>query len=146
MKLAKALKVKNKLAGEIANAQRLIEASNVVENENKSPHDVVALLKELEEKQLELADLKAKISIANGPIAGKIFGMAELKARIVFLRSLSTKDGTFNVTTRYGAESTKVTYTAQIKAADVESEVKKLSSAIEQLQDEIDEHNAATSI
>lgn len=146
MKLAKALKTKNRIAGQIALTQRLIEENNVTEGENKPAHDVRALYSELRLRQVELAELKGKISNANSPISERIFKMAEMKAAIAFLRTLSTKDGKFLVEGRYGHESTERTYSATLKSTWVEEEVKKLSEMIDKLQDEIDEFNATTEI
>lgn len=147
MKLAKALKLKNKLAGEVANVQRMIVAANVVEGQNQPPHDVEKLMKDLEANQKALADLKGRISAANAPIFGKIYLMAEMKSRISFLRTIPTQDGTFQQAGRiYGSEAKTVLYRATVKAADVERDVKFLSDEIERLQDELDEFNAKTEI
>lgn len=146
MKLAKALKLKNKLAGEVANVQRMIVAANVVEGQNQPPHDVEKLMKDLEANQKALADLKGRISAANAPIFGKIYLMAEMKSRISFLRTIPTQDGTFRQPGRYGVEEKTVLYRATVKASDVERDVKFLSDEIERLQDELDEFNAKTEI
>lgn len=148
MKLAKALKLKNKLAGEVANVQRMIVAANVVEGQNQPPHDVERLMKDLEANQKALADLKGRISAANAPIFGKIYLMAEMKSRISFLRTIPTQDGTFQQQGRIygGGEVKPVLYRATVKAADVERDVKFLSDEIERLQDELDEFNAKTEV
>lgn len=146
MKLAKALKLKNRLAGEVANAQRLIVAANVVEGQNQPPHDVEKLMKGLETSQKALAALKGKISAANAPIFEKIYLMAEMKSRISFLRTIPTQDGTFQQPGRYGVETKTVLYRATVKASDVERDVKFLSDEIERMQDELDEFNAKTEI
>jgi hypothetical protein len=146
MKLAKALKLKNKLAGEIALAQRLINESNVTENDNSPPHDVKYLYDQMVENQEELAELKGKIAVANGPISAMIFEMSELKARIAFLRAMPTKHGSFVTEGRYGTESITRIHRATFKAAWVEEEAQTLSERIEELQDSIDEFNAKTSI
>lgn len=146
MKLAKALKTKNRLAGAIAQAVKLIQESNVVEGENKAPHDVNGLVQQMVKDQEALAKLKAQISIANGPISEKIFLMAELKARIAFWRTLPTKDGTFKSEGRYMTASVDQTFHATIKANQVEDLVKDLQARIEKLQDEIDEFNAVTEV
>jgi hypothetical protein len=146
VKLSKALKLKNKLAGEIAQAQRLIAEANVVEGSNLPPHDVTKLYADLILRQTSLAALKGKIAVANGPISGKIFELAELKARIAFLRGLPTKDGAFFAEGSYRAEPKLVEYRATIKAAQVELDVKEISDKIEEIQDALDEFNATTEI
>jgi hypothetical protein len=146
MKLSKALKVKNKLAGEIALAQRLINESNVTEGDNKSPHNVVELYGTLIEKQAALARLKGQIAVANGPIAYDIALMAELKARIAFLRSVPVKDGRFFSGGGYRQEPTPIDYHSALKADEIERNIASLSQQIEALQDKVDEFNATTSI
>ena len=146
MKLAKALKVKNKLAGEISQAQKLIEAANVVEGSNARPHDVRKIYSDMVFNQEMLAELKGRISAANVPIARRIFMMSELKGRIAFLRGMSTKDGEFMVEGRYGTDTKFREYRAELTAAWVEEQVRAMSAEIERLQDEIEEHNALTEV
>lgn len=146
MKLAKALKLKNKIAGEIGRAQQLALSSNVTEGSNAPQHDVTALYTTLCSAQERLAELKGKITVANGPIAQRLFMLAELKGRIAFLRELPTKDGEFPIAGGYGREAASRQFHAVFKAGWVETETAMLSERIEQLQDEIDEFNASTSI
>lgn len=146
MKLSKALKTKNKLAGEVAQAQRLITENNVIEGANKPQHDVIKLYAGLTDTQDKLAALKAKISVANAPISGKIFAMSEAKARIAFLRGLSTKNGSFMSDGSYRRDAVTIDYKATITSEAVESNVAALHAQIEKLQDEIDEFNAKTDI
>lgn len=147
MKLAKALKVKNRLAGEIANAQRLIVESNVVEGANQPAHDVEELHMTLIAKQGQLAELKAKINRANGPIWESIVTLAELKGRAAWYRSIPTKSGTFvEGASRFSGPGITVNYRAQMSASDVEDNIAYLNEKIEKLQDEIDTFNATTEI
>ena len=146
MKLSKALKLKNRLAGEVALAQRLLAETNVGEGENKPAHNVALLYSRMAQQQEELADLKTRIARANMPIWNRITLMAELKARIVWLRTLNTKDGSFYLEGRYGTEPKKVDYHATLTAERVESDVKALSAEIERMQDEVDEFNATTEL
>lgn len=146
MKLSKALKLKNKLAGDVAQGQKLITEANVAEGGNARPHDVRQLYKELEENQRRLVHVKAAIASANEGIWARIFEMAELKARIAFLRALPTKHGKHLVEGRYGSESVEREYHSELSAAWVEAEVKGLQARIERMQDEVDEHNAVKEV
>ena len=147
MKLTKALKLKNKFAGEINKLQRLIQDENVQMDDNKSSFQVKNLFEKLNTKQHALATLKGKIAVANGPIFEKIFLMAELKNQISFLEGLNTKEGSFMESRFLSADSVKATiYKAEITKHFVENQIEVLKNKIEELQDEIDEFNTITYI
>jgi len=146
MKLAKALKLKNRLAGEIAQIQRLINESNVTEAGNAPAHDVNALLATLLGKQANLAELKGSIAAGNVPIAQDIAMMAELKSRIAFLRALPTKNGSFITEGRYGTTPVERVYRATIQAKAVEDMIEKYTTEIDAIQDRVDQFNAVTNI
>lgn len=146
MKLAKALKTKNRIAGEIAQIQKLIIASNVTESDNKPDHDVTALMNQLTLKMDELATIKSKIAAANVPIAILIARLAESKSHAAFLRTIPTKHGSFLTEGRYGTAQTVRDYTASLKGSDVETLIAAINTNIEKLQDAVDEFNATTEI
>jgi hypothetical protein len=145
MKLAKALKEKNKLAGEVARLQKLIAEENVVEGKNErtfNPKDMYAALCKTQE---ELAVLKAAIAKANVLVQGKIFQMAELKARITFLKILPVKEGvTKNTWPAASVEGTE--YHSALGKLFVEDEIAKCNIKIETLQEELDNFNFTTDL
>lgn len=146
MKLARALKLKKKLAGEVAQLQRLILTENVEVDQNKSKFDVKQRMEELVEKQKKLADLKTEIAKANSDIWAAIFHMTEIKSHIAFLRSLDTKEGTFSENYRFSEDLTKKTYKPQIDKLEVETRISKLEAEVEKLQEQIDEFNQVHNI
>ena len=146
MTLSKALKFKNKLAGEINDLQDKIRQHNVQVNSNPIKFNVMELYDSLIQKQIAIADLKSKIAIANAGICGGMAHMAELKSRIVFLTSVSIQEGTVDQSAGYGREPIKMKYTPAMDVNFVDKEIKMAQKKIEQLQDDIDEYNHTTFI
>ena len=61
MNIKKALKVKNKLKGKIADLQTKLYKYNIVEEGQKADYDTRLVLNELNETIIEFVDLKTKI-------------------------------------------------------------------------------------
>lgn len=142
MNVKQALKAKNKLTTRINELYSLAKAYNSIEEGNARRYSVIGLLNEANELTRELVDLKAKIHTANQPVYGKIFLMAELKGRVKQLKSISCEEG--KVTERYGSiQSVKV---VELDVVQKDAMIKQLEAEIEQLQDELDVHNATTNI
>lgn len=146
MKLTKALKTKNRLAGEVKRLEAILSRENSRPTSSTSKVDRGEVYTRLLETTGELIEIKAAIARANGPIYSAISRMAELKSRIVFLQNLNTKDGVYQEAVGYAKEPTKVTYTAYLKREGVDEEVVNLQDRIASLQDEIDEYNAKTDV
>jgi hypothetical protein len=91
----------------------------------------------------ELVELKTKLHLANAPVYGKIFRMSELKSQLSNLKQLDCVDGKhFD---RYG-RGEAVVKTAKISVLEKDQLVLTIEEEIERLQEELDEHNATTSI
>ena len=145
MKLSRALKLRKKLAGEIAHLQQLISVENVSQDENESKFVVENLWVELHYKQTKLVSVKTAIAVGNAGIWESIFQIVELKGQVTFLRNLDTKEGTFNEAS-YHQEALKRTYKPQIDKVRVEKEIKNLEVQIEELQDKIDDYNQSHTV
>jgi hypothetical protein len=144
MKLARALKLKKKLAGEIAKLQQLINTENLQVDTNKSRFDVKDLLNDLFVKQEKLVAVKTQIAQANSAIWSRIFLITEFKGRITFLRGINTQEGSFSEVSY--RETINKTFTPQVNKAEIEEMVKRLETEIESLQEEIDEYNQTTQV
>ena len=142
MNIKQALKAKNKLVAEIKELNTLLQNNNSVEESAIRRFDVNELVKQIEQASVELVTLKANIHRANTPVFEKIFTMAELKGRVKELRKLSTEEG--KISSRYSG--TVETKSVILTALDIRSMVKGLESKIENIQDELDVHNATTNI
>jgi hypothetical protein len=150
MNIAKALKVKNRLAGEITRLQTLLQSSNKRDSRVDESTIVFrsdAILKTLAEKINELIELKTKIALANAGIFGKIEELAQTKSLLSQVTALNTTDQPSVKVDPYNAADTR-TYSIScfVTEATKEELRKTLQSKIESLQDEIDDYNAKTQI
>lgn len=137
--LAKALKLKNRLAGRVAKLTADITRDNSSQ-QGAEVADVPALYARRAEAVARLVDLKASISQANRPIQRDIFLLAEKKAEIALLAGLDTKHGSY----REGYATADTVYVAQLRKADVDSRTTALEAEIDALQDRLDGFNHDT--
>ena len=91
-----------------------------------------------------LIDLKTKIHRANIGVYDKIFRMSELKSLAKKLSQINCDEG--KVTDRYLRGAEPSIKTAEISVVDKDVRVKSIEEEIERLQEELDTHNATTSI
>jgi hypothetical protein len=136
--LAKALKVKNRLAGRLAKAQADIQAYNSVPQGQADQVNVPALVKTREELVGALVSLKAAINEANREAQRDIYLLAERKATAQFLAGVNTRHGP---QAPVYPSTVEVTYVAALKKADVDALVAGLEKEIDQLQDRLDQFN-----
>lgn len=145
MKLAKALKEKNRLVGEINRLKELIQRENSRNVKSKSTVDVGKLWEELDATSNKLVALKTAIFKANVGIYDKIVRMAELKGLAAWVVGISTDDETHEQPT-YGGNSIVTEMKAHFNREAVDGIVKKFQDEIAKLQDEVDEYNATVTI
>jgi hypothetical protein len=146
MKIAKALKLKNQLAGEVGQLKELLTKQNVRSNKQKFDYDNREILTGLRAKLAELVRVKAAVAAANAEIYDKIFRLAELKGLVATLNALDTKSGVFNEGGRFGDVAYEVEYVAQIGKVEVDKLIAELSAEIQSLQDALDEFNFTRSV
>lgn len=153
--LAQALKQKNRLAGEVARGREIVQRENSRKESRPARADVRTVFEENLAQMRTLAACKGAIAAANaGVVTGDqgIYGQlnlqAELRGLITFLKGLNTKEG--EEVERVGFlsrdEASRTIYVATITRDEVDRLVATYQAEIEQLQDEIDEFNAATRI
>ena len=84
--------------------------------------------------------------MANAPVYGKIFRMSELKSQLSNLKPLDCLEGKYS--DRYGRMSgdAPIIKTVQIGILERDQMISSIEEEIEKLQEELDEHNAITSI
>lgn len=140
--LAKALKLKNRLAGKIAKLTQTVQSYNSTQ-QTAEQIDVRAAFAERADLVRRLTDLKHAVARANAPIQRDVFDLAELKAEVTLLAALNTKHGTF--LEGYPTAGT-VAYVAQFRKADVDAMTDALERRIDALQDKLDTFNAQTTI
>jgi len=143
MKIAKALKEKNRLKGEIAALKKKITAQNRKVKGNPQPYDVQQLLKELQEKTAQLIQMKSDITHVNQPVQQKIYRLAELKALAAFYKTIPVNEGK-DAVTRYSDDI--FDFEVQVKAPELDKIIVDIERQIEALQDELDVFNHATEL
>jgi hypothetical protein len=143
MKVKQALKYKKKLASKMNQEFSKVQMYNSVEEGSARVYDVVESMRNWLTMSEELVELKTKLHLANAPVYGKIFRMSELKSQLSNLKQLDCVDGKhFD---RYG-RGEAVVKTAKISVLEKDQLVLTIEEEIEKLQEELDEHNATTSI
>jgi hypothetical protein len=143
VRLRKALQIKNRLAGEVAQLSKLIAQHNS-HQDGSSRFDVAKLISDRESVVRKLVSVKTELAKANTAIYEKIALIAEYKAEIQMYRSLNTNEGTASA--GYGVEAKVIRVVATVNAAMVEDKVREITLKIEKLQDEIDYFNSTTEI
>lgn len=141
MKIAKALRLKNQLAGEVAQLKELLGEQNSRSTKQKFDYDNREVLMRLRAKLDELVKVKAAIAAANTEVYDKIFRLAELKGLVATLAALNTKAGVFHEGGRFGEPGYEVEYVAQFGKVDVDKLMAELKNEIQALQDALDEFN-----
>ena len=141
MKIAKALKLKNQLAGEVAQLKELLAKQNSRSTKQKFDYDNREVLTRLRAKLDELVKVKAALAAANAEVYDKIFRLAELKGLVAVLTGLDIKAGVFHEGGRYGEPAYEVEYVAQLNTVDVDKLTSELKNEIQALQDALDEFN-----
>ena len=142
MNVSQALKQKNKLIVEIKKQYQIAQKFNSQEEGNIRRYSVQNALDKAAELTMELTDLKTKIHLANAPVYDKIFRMAELKNRIKELKRIPTEEGK----TESRFSSVASVKEVEINIAQLDEMVQFLESRIEEIQAELDIHNATTQI
>jgi len=142
MNVKQALKVKNKLVGDIKECYRIIQTQNSIEEGNPRRYSVKEKIAEIAQLTDELVQLKAQLHRANAPVYEKIFQMAEIKGIIKELKKMDVSEGKQD--SRYGS----VVSVKEVEVNVVERDViiKEYEAHVEKLQNELDIHNSNTII
>jgi predicted nucleic acid-binding Zn-ribbon protein len=142
MNVKQALKQKNKLVTELKAQYQILQKFNSIEEGNPRRYIMVDVLAKIASLSNELVELKARIHKVNQPVYNQIFLLAELKGQIKELKKVPTDEG--KQTERYG--SVQSIKEVQLNIVDIENVVGELQDRIEELQNELDIHNANTII
>ena len=144
MKLAEALKKKNKLADKSKKLVTILQNNNSILKGNERSYDPVETLNEMESVAEELAVLKARIQKTNAPIQYKIFKMSELKGLITSLMRMSCHSG--SQSSGYGRNEALVEYEAVYNDRKRDELIESFQEKIEKLQGEVDYFNHTTDL
>lgn len=146
MNLAQALKLKNRLAGELVRKQQILERENARRNDSVSKIDREQIWNEIVDLSEKLGELKGRITRANVAIYPSLERMSELKSRITFLNTLPKREG--EDVSFVGRDQEKLTYVwdSFINQERADDEVAELQEEINSLQDNVDVYNATTQL
>lgn len=146
MKLSQALKIKNRLAGEISRLQQILQRENARRSDSVSTVDRSEVYEKIVKLSEELGSLKAKIANANVGIYAFLERMAELKAHIAFLVSLPKREGTELVPLNGDQKPLEYKWDSYITQEKCDEKVAALQLKIGELQDQVDAYNATTNV
>ncbi len=146
MNISKALKVKNRLIGEVNRLQEILKRENSRRNDNPSEVNVEETANLLIETRQKLISLKGAIGEASAPLSEKLSFLTEQKAAINFYNSLPTREG--EELTLVGANREKLAYqwTAFYNRENLDRLIKGIQLNINETQDQIDDFNARTQV
>lgn len=146
MKIARAMKERARLQGEIKEIKKRLSSCLSTVAENEFSESFKDLMKLLHTKTEALMKLKIGIMYANtdGGMFSVILKMGELKSHIDFLRELEPRSGVQDG--RYGYDSGKTAYKSQLTIAQRNAMIAECQAEINRLTDMLDEFNAKTSI
>jgi len=144
--LAKALSVKNRLAGRLAQASANIQTYNSVlagqrEGDGTGTVDVRAEFDRMLKLQDALVAVKAAIQRANIEIYAEILRLGEIKSLIQMLNTLNTRDGV-----EPGFGGVEYHYVAELRKPEILDLIRAREAEIDAIQDRINQYNAATRI
>ena len=144
MNIKQALKEKNKLAKKVTDLMDRTNRNNSLDEGAVRSYDPKESLEQALQMVDDLVNLKTKMHMANAEVYDKIFRMSEYKSLVKYLKALNCSQGTI-VTSRYG-DSTARQMTTVISEVERDSLVEKYETLIDNLQTELDTHNATTQI
>jgi len=142
MNVKQALKQKNKLVTDLKAQYEILKKYNSIEEGNPRRYSMVDTLDKITNLSNELVELKSQIHKVNQPVYDKIFALAELKGLVKELKKVPTDEG--KQVERYG--SVQSVKEVELNIVDIQNKVDIISVRIEELQNELDIHNANTSI
>ena len=140
IKLAKAIKIKKRMALDLADIKQKIQRQNTYVDGNAPLKSTTELLEDYEKSLAKYIEFKTKIQRANAPIFAKIFELAETKGYLQGINRFQTEvDNSYMQPGQKEKRSSLATH-------DKEDLIKALKDKIEKLQDELDAFNATTEI
>lgn len=150
MNIAKALKVKNRLIGELKSLRERFSSVNAYTENDGSTVDRGAIFKSIGQTQERLIALKSALAYASANIAHKLVEISEAKSELEFFKHLYILEG-FERTSEYCTTEEKMLWKQIPRRNHLDENtrqeiMKSLTDKIANLQDEIDDYNAVTII
>ena len=146
MKLAKALKIKNRIIQEMNSIKEQIKSFNRYQKGSLAEMDASSLLDSLSELRNRLILIKTGIQIANKGISKELTELSELKSFLSFVDQIPcAKETTFGMS-KFSLEQNKIEWESTLGVLEINKLKKEIIESISILQDVIDEYNATTEI
>ena len=144
--LAKALSIKNRLAGRLAQAKLNVETYNSVlatqkGRDGQAAVDVRAEFERYRMIQEGLVVVKAAVQRANSPIYEDVLRLGEKKAVLQMLAGLNTKHGS-----EPGYNGAEYRFEATILKPEALEMVRRIEAEIDKIQDKLNHFNATTTV
>ena len=143
--LAQALKEKNRIAGELAEAWRLIAMENSMREDRRRVTDLEELYKTIQLYTDKLIELKTKIGLANAGNLENIYHMEECKHELSKIEQIDT-DESSDFQKISDSEFKEYKRTVVFNSSIIWDWKQKLQQECNRLQDEMDTYNATTKI
>ena len=143
--LSQALKEKNRIAGELANAWRLIALENSMREDKRRVTDLEELYKTIRLYTEKLIELKTKIGLANAGNLENIYRMEECKNELQKIERIDT-DESSDFQKISDSEFKEYKRTVVFNSSVIWDWKQKLQQECNRLQDEMDTYNATTKI
>lgn len=143
--LSKALKIKNRIAGEISKMEGLLQANNSRREDHITSLDSSEIYEKWKQEKDKLVLIKTRIANASSLIQTYLVQLAEAKASIKFYQNLFINEQASLEPVGTGSFRT-VQYVNLISFKDREERIAELNQKIADLQDSIDEYNASSKI
>lgn len=142
--IAKLLKTKNRIAGEVCKLKADIKKWNSQPVNSAEDVDIRALMERYDKRVGDLVLVKSEIAKANKPVVHKIFELAEAKSKISWIPEIPVTRG--KVESYRSISNEYVEWNAVINRVEQEAIVASLQKVIDDLQDELDAYNAVTRV
>ena len=146
MTIKQALKYKKKLASKMNEEFSKLSKYNSVEIGTNRVYEPKESMRKWLEMTNELIELKTKIHLANSVVYGKIFRMSELKSQLSSLKQLDCTEGKYSDRSSRMSGDTPIIKEAAIGLLERDTMIASMEEEIEKIQEELDIHNANTSI
>ena len=145
MKLAKALKLKNKKLSDYRDALKKAIAYNSHDERATVHYDSKEELDKAFSLLNDYIAFKTAIHLSTNPIRALIFELGELKSLLSSLSSMSTQEGPYRsgYSSSAGEDTVKV---CKINELEKEEMLNNIKTQIDEIQDEIDLFNATTDL
>lgn len=145
MKIHAALKLKNRLAGEVSRLQQIIVRENCLRSDMERKVNMDEVITKLHETQDSLITVKGAIQKANAGIAKELAMLAELKSTITWLGTIPVREGEEESYHRVEGDKVK-TWSSFMSRARLDKQIEDTQAKINEIQDAIDAFNAVTDV